>query len=320
MTESDCTYRCDICGSVFETPGGMGCHKRWEHAELYTRDAVCEAIQRLAEQKGRAPTIKEMRAEGTVSAATAKNQFDSWNAALQAAGFKPPSKRNVSKSTLIDELQRLYQRFERPPTAGEMNDHGAYTCSTFQNKFGSWNDALRRAGFELHREAGVTRQDLLDEIHRLVEELGRVPTVTEIKSRGTNSHRCYYDRFEGWAAAVQAAGYEPVGRASGEDHPYWKDEVESLPWAPNWSQQRQCALERDDFECQTPGCSVTREIHRERHEKDLHVHHVIPRRQFVNSDGNYDAERANALDSLVALCREHHQFWERMTPLQPDIR
>lgn len=320
MSERDCTYRCDICGSAFETPGGKGSHKRWEHAELYTREAICEAIQQLAEEIGRPPTIEEMRADGAVSAATAKNEFGNWNAALQAAGLTPPSKRNVLKSALIDELQRLYQRFERPPIAGEMNAHGAYTCSTFQNKFGSWNDALRQAGFEPHREAGVTRQNLRDEIHRLVEELGRVPTVTEIKSQGTYSHRCYYDLFEGWEAAVRAAGYEPVERASGENHPHWKEEIESLPWAPNWPQQRQRALNRDDFECQTPGCGVTREIHRNRHEKDLHVHHIVPRRQFVDDQENYDAKRANALSNLVTLCREHHRFWERMSPLQPDIR
>lgn len=89
--------------------------------------------------------------------------------------------------------------------------------------------------------------------------------------------------------AVRAAGYEPVGRASGEDHPHWKKETETLPRASNWPQQRRRALKRDEFEYQTPKCDVTREVHHKRYERDIHVHHIIPRRQFVNKEGNYDA-------------------------------
>ncbi len=264
--------------------------------------------------------VAEMNDEGRVSAATVENQFGSWNAAVQAAGFKLNINQNVSQVDLLDELRRLAQQLGHPSTSTEMRTQGAYSCKTYQNKFGSWNDALRQAGFKPHREAGVTKQDLLSEIHRLAEDLNRVPTVTEIKSIGMYSHRCYYDLFEGWEAAVRTAGYEPVGRVSGEDHPHWKEETESLPWAPNWSQQRQRALKRDGFQCRTLGCGVTREIHRERYEKDIHVHHIIPRRQFVDSEGNYDAEQANTLDNLVTFCLEHHQFWEQVSPLQPDIR
>ncbi|UTF54871.1 HNH endonuclease [Natronosalvus rutilus] len=52
----------------------------------------------------------------------------------------------------------------------------------------------------------------------------------------------------------------------------------------------------------------------------LHVHHIVPRRQFYHEEKGYDYEQANNLDNLITLCTVHHVVWERCSPLCPDIR
>lgn len=124
MSESDHGYQCEICGKTFNTAGKKGCHKRWDHSEEYTQKSIHCEIQRLAEQKGRPPVVAEINNEGRVCAATVKNQFGSWNAALRAAGFKPNLAQNISKTDLLEKLHRLAREFGHPPTSAEVRAEG----------------------------------------------------------------------------------------------------------------------------------------------------------------------------------------------------
>lgn len=69
-----------------------------------------------------------------------------------------------------------------------------------------------------------------------------------------------------------------------------------------WESQRQRALERDQFRCQRCGSA----------EKGLHVHHIIPFREFgyVRGRNRHDVE-ANQLDNLITLCPRCHQAVEQ---------
>lgn len=55
----------------------------------------------------------------------------------------------------------------------------------------------------------IPRVDLLDEIRRLADELGRTPTTREMVEQGVYSDRLYFDRFESWNAAIEEAGLTP---------------------------------------------------------------------------------------------------------------
>jgi len=137
---------------------------------------------------------------------------------------------------------------------------------------------------------------------------------------GRFSHRCYFDRWDGWQAAVRAAGYEPVGRPSGPANGNWKADSkdERRYYGPNWKTQRAKALERDSYVCQTPGCDWSQTAHREAFGKGLHVHHIQPLSSFEDSSDDVDFERANRLENLVTVCVQHHRLWERVSPLRPD--
>jgi hypothetical protein len=63
--------------------------------------------------------------------------------ALEAAGLPPrPQRQQLSRTDLIDELQRLADDLGRQPTTSDMNDHGAYSDGVYYNRVESWNAAL----------------------------------------------------------------------------------------------------------------------------------------------------------------------------------
>lgn len=54
-----------------------------------------------------------------------------------------------SEEELLQELRDLAERIGRkPPRKGDMDEHGEHAGRTYQLRFGSWNDAVREAGFE----------------------------------------------------------------------------------------------------------------------------------------------------------------------------
>jgi len=104
---------------------------------------------------------------------------------------------------------------------------------------------------------------------------------------------------------------QETGHHTGENNPRWNGGGENY-YGPNWVSQRRNALERDDYRCQDPSCSMTNEEHIEKHGQGLDVHHIIPFDTFDSPS------EANKLENLVTLCREcHHSTWQPMSPLRP---
>ena len=179
-------------------------------------------IRRLADESGESPTLQEYRKHGEYGAQTLYDRFGSWNDALEAAGFNgrdPVSK--VPKDDLIAELERLAGDDGAPPTVAEMRRDGEYWVSTYQDRFGSWSDALQAAGFDAtpQRTKKYDRAELLDGLHDLASELDERPTQAAMASDGDYSVRAYRAEFGSWSDALQAAGFEPStgGRKVSED-------------------------------------------------------------------------------------------------------
>lgn len=98
-----------------------------------------------------------------------------------------------------------------------------------------------------------------------------------------------------------------------EEQPQWKGGHEEF-YGPNWPEQRQKAMERDDFQCQV--CGMENHEHKEETGFQLHVHHIQPIRKFREGD-DVDYQQANALSNLITLCTTHHAEWEGI-PLRPQ--
>jgi hypothetical protein len=126
------------------------------------------------------------------------------------AAFQAGLRRRFSDEQLLDELRSSAQRLGRSPTMKEFAaDRGAGVHpQTVIEHFGTWNAAKRAAGLLPRRF--VTREELLSALRSLGGELGRTPTVVDIKRRRGSmpSASLYWHTFGSLAAALREAGFD----------------------------------------------------------------------------------------------------------------
>ncbi|EMA69330.1 hypothetical protein C461_03178 [Halorubrum aidingense JCM 13560] len=118
-----------------------------------------------------------------------------------------------SDGDLLAEIRRVADVVdaEDGPTLQQFKDHGEIAHTTVTRRFGSWNDAVERAGFDSRPpEPEIPAADLLDELHRLSDELGERPTVTTMNEHGEYWASTYKRRFGTWNDGLEAAGFEPT--------------------------------------------------------------------------------------------------------------
>jgi len=92
---------------------------------------------------------------------------------------------------------------------------------------------------------------------------------------------------------------------SGEDNSYWRGGKIQY-YGSNWKDQREKALERDNYECQD--CGMSRDEHYKKYNSGFDVHHKIPLRNIIdeNNPTIKQFEDAHSLDNLVTLCKSCH--------------
>jgi hypothetical protein len=126
------------------------------------------------------------------------------------AVFQAGLRRRFTDEQLLDELRASATRLGRSPTMKEFTaDPGAGVHpQTVIEHFGTWNAAKRAAGLLPRRF--VTREELLGALRALGDELGRTPTVVEIKRRRGSmpSASLYWHTFGSLAAALREAGFD----------------------------------------------------------------------------------------------------------------
>lgn len=253
MSKETGSYECEYCGAEFESGPKKGGHVSQNHREDQQQDEFIHELQRLAKELGHSPTMSEMDQKGRYTRKAYITEFGTWNDALREAGLEINKPSTVSKAEVVEAIQSLSEQLGHPPTVSEMNEYGQYSRKAASKHFGSWNNALRSVGFEPNHEE-IPHEELLKEIRRLAEELGRAPFISDLRSDGRYSLRGYIQKFGSWNKAITTAGYEPFTPFTGPDHPLWTgaDKQDRLWYGPNWKTRRKQALERDSYECQHP--------------------------------------------------------------------
>ena len=80
-------------------------------------------------------------------------EFGSWNKALDIANFRNNRKRNITDKELLDDLKETGEKLKRTPKYKDILNHcSKFSTTTFVNRFGTWNKALKRAGFQINQE------------------------------------------------------------------------------------------------------------------------------------------------------------------------
>jgi len=154
------------------------------------------------------PTTTAMQTHGNHSPNTYRNRFGSWTTAVEQAGLTPRTRR-ISDEELLDEIHRLADS-DIPPTTTAMQNHGNYSLTTYNSRFGSWHDALKQAGFTRcvrPPTEHVTTDDLLAELIR-VSTNEVAPTQDKMKEQGMYNPSLYTSKFGSWTTALTRAGLD----------------------------------------------------------------------------------------------------------------
>src|SRR6201987_586452 len=130
------------------------------------------------------------------------------------AEFQAGIRKRYSDEQILAELQACAGRLGKSPTMREFaaDPQTSVHPQTVIEHFGSWNEAKRTAGLVPRRFA--TREELLELLKGLGEELGRIPTARDIEElRGRMpSKSLYWHTFGSLANALREAGFDvPVG-------------------------------------------------------------------------------------------------------------
>ena len=171
------------------------------------RNELLAELRRLRDELDQIPTADQMDEHGAYAYITYYERFGSWANALEEVFDEIPDRKweHVSNAELLTELRRLASTDGEPPTVTDVTECGAHAVTTYQDRFGSWREALDTAGFEPPPPQSVTTEELLAELRRLRDEFGEYPTTTTVREHGAYSLPTYYNRFESWDSVLNAA-------------------------------------------------------------------------------------------------------------------
>src|SRR5438552_16563504 len=130
------------------------------------------------------------------------------------AQFQAGIRKRYTDEQILAELRASAERLGRSPTMREFAGDPETTVhpQPVLEHFGSWNAAKREAGLVPRRFA--TREELLQLLKRLGEELGHPPTARDLDERKGSlpSKSLYWHTFGSLTNALREAGFDvPVG-------------------------------------------------------------------------------------------------------------
>lgn len=169
-----------------------------------SRKEILEAVIELSDGDT-PPTLSEFDEQGPLSSSTVYKYFDSWDDVIKEAGFDQDLSEDI-----IEGIQNLADG-DIPPTVAEYEKHGPTSSYIVSNYFRSWNEAVKKAGYNPNQRTEISAAEITKAIRELADG-DTPPTSDEYSERGPTSLKMVYDTFDSWADAVAEAGFEPQER------------------------------------------------------------------------------------------------------------
>ncbi|MSO95358.1 MAG: hypothetical protein EXQ81_06135 [Thermoleophilia bacterium] len=161
------------------------------------------------------------------------------------AEFRAGIRRRYSDEQILEQLRASAERLGRSPTMREFaaDPEAGLHPQTVIEHFGTWNAAKRAAGLTPRRF--ISRDELLEQLRRLGEELGRTPTARDLDTHRKQmaSKSLIWHTFGSLTAALREAGFDvPVGEEklerAIEDGVALAQELRRLPKMTDWKEAR----------------------------------------------------------------------------------
>lgn len=265
------------CDRVFDSKQGRGCHF------TYHEDYKDVAIELLSKEDS--VTYDNCSEKVGLTSAFYENNFGSWNNALELAGIEKRLERNIPDKKLLKELHRLADEDGRV-LYRDMNSDGKYSSKLYEQRFGSWDNALEKADLNTQNQNGENNPCWR----------GGVTSLNYVCEYCGSTFESRHDRVNKFCDESCKASWLSENMC-GEDNPNWMGgKIKSRYTAP-FNKNREIVMERD-------GCCV---ICGE--SENLHCHHIKPVRDFVKDDDS-NVRDAHRVENMVILCNKHHPMYE----------
>lgn len=102
---------------------------------------------------------------------------------------------------LLNHIKELYAKLRRTPTKRDLEK---YDAGTYRRHFGSWNNALIKAGFDVNRRS-YTDEEILDWIRDFYNTHGYSPTQSDFIKQ-FNDTKLFRKRWGNWSNTLKEAG------------------------------------------------------------------------------------------------------------------
>lgn len=120
--------------------------------------------------------------------------------------------RNISDKELLNDMKSVAKLLGLEALTMEAySKNGKYHPTTIQQRFGGWNNALKKAGLGIsHIE--ISDSELIEDLYNAAKSLGQ-DTITVTQYRQLRKHRSdiIIRRFGAWESALLKAGLNPTG-------------------------------------------------------------------------------------------------------------
>lgn len=136
-----------------------------------------------------------------------------------------------TRKELLDYIRHFWYEMNRTPGSEDFSDHPECpTSSTYEDRFGSWNNAKREAGVPLLTREDIQDEELIRDLQRADENTNEFLSISKYKEIGEFSERPHIDRFGSWNNAKEAAGLEITKAGTGYTPEELLDRLDTL-WA-----------------------------------------------------------------------------------------
>lgn len=196
---------------------------------------------------------------------------------MQMVQLQYTEPKNFAKSDeeLIHDLQAVAKKLNANKVSMPMyTKHGRYDCSTFVRRFGSWNNAIAKAGLKISNIVNYSDEALFENILNVWQYKGSQPTRRDMNiPTSTISSSAYNRRFVTWRIAI----LEFINYANSNDYTI-NDGLNIQVTKSNSTTSRDPSLrlrykvlKRDNFSCVQCGGSPAKN-----QAVELHIDHITP--------------------------------------------
>ena len=210
--------------------------------------------------------------------------------------------RNIPDAELLDDLKRVADKLgiDRLSSRDYDSNGGKYTAGTIGVRFGSWNNAIEKAGLKLVIKRNTSEQELFKNIEEVWVKLGRQPVSRDMKRPLSEfSTGVYISKFGSFRKALEAF-VEYINSDNVEDQ-----EIQDIENSSEQTQENEIVfkhktkrlpserlkvqvLMRDGNKCRLCGIILTGE--------NIHFDHILP----------WSKGGETVLENLQVLCAHHN--------------